>query len=142
MNLDFLKSIKPIKREREKKITRLHLILVGLVLTAAIVTAIVVSVNKTNTINKYKKLERDLKTATKYYFKNNNLEVDKGRIKIIKMETVIKNGYLQDDLTSGCKGYTMITNYKVDGKYTLSYDSYIKCGKAYTTGGYDSETVE
>lgn len=126
-----------MKREREKHITRLHLILVGLVLTIGIITLIVVNVRKNNKIARYKELEKNLKIATKYYFKNNKLEVNKGERKIIKMKTIIENGYLQDELTNSCDGYTVISNYKINGEYKLEYEAYIKCGNSYKTYGYE-----
>lgn len=126
-----------MKREREKHITRLHLILVGLVLTIGIITLIVVNVRKNNKIARYKELEKNLKIATKYYFKNNKLEVNKGERKIIKMKTIIENGYLQDELTNPCDGYTVISNYKINGEYKLEYEAYIKCGNSYKTYGYE-----
>lgn len=135
MKLDFFK----VQREREKHITRLHLILIGLVLTAGIITLIVVSVKKNEKIARYKKLESDLTTATKYYIKNNKIDIAKGARVIIKMQTVVENGYLQDELTESCKGYTVVENALVGNKYKIIYDSYIKCGKAYMTKEYEAQ---
>ena len=139
MKLDFLKSEMPIKREREKHITRLHLILVGLVLIAGITTLIVLSVKKNNTIARYKKLEKDLTVATKYYVKNNKIDVKKGTEEIIAMKTIVENGYLQDELTKECIGYTVVQNTKEGTEYKILYDSYIKCGKTYQTFGYEQQ---
>ena len=127
-----------MKREREKHITRLHLILIGLVLIAGIITLVVVNVKKNNRIARYKKLENDLAIATKYYCKNNKIEVEKGTEKTIKMKTLIENGYLQDELTKECTGYTTVGNYRDgSGVYEIDYIPYIKCGKTYKTEGYE-----
>lgn len=128
-----------MKREREKHITRLHLILFALVVTVAIIVIVAVRSGGSKKVAKYKKLEKDLKTATVYYFENKNKEVEKGRREIINMNTITSSGYLQDEITKECIGYTEITNYKFDGKYRLEYDSYIKCGDKYTTAGYEEE---
>lgn len=133
MKLDFFK----VQREREKHITRLHLILISLVLIAGITTLIVLSVKKNNAIARYKKLEKDLTIATKYYVKNNKMEIKKGTEKIIKMKTIVDNGYLQDELTKECVGYTTVRNGKEGSEYKITYDSYIKCGKTYQTSGYE-----
>lgn len=135
MKFDFLN----IKREREKKITRLHIILFLLVIITAVVVFIVVKVNGGKKLDKYKKLEKDLKTATEYYFKEKESTVEKGRVKIITMKEVTDKGYLQDEITNECKGYTVVGNYRdLDGTYNIEYQSYIKCGNSYKTNGYDA----
>lgn len=131
-----------MKREREKKITRLHIILFGLVVTTIIITVIVVNTSGNKRIEKYKKLERDLKTATTYYYSARENALEKGRMEVVTMKTIINNGYLQDEITSQCEGYTTISNYRdLDGNYEIKYDSYISCGKYYETEGYEKELI-
>ena len=140
MKLDF---IKPIKREREKHITRLHIILFFLVVIGVTTTLIVINVKKSQRLARYTKLEKDFKTASIYYFKNNDMEVEKGRRKIIRMKTITDNGYLQDELTKECTGYTIVSNYRnLDGKYEVGYEPYIKCGDSYKTEGFEDDITE
>ena len=140
MKFDF---IKPIKREREKHITRLHIILFFLVVIGLTTTLIVINVKKSQKLARYTKLENDLKTATVYYIENNKIEIEKGRRKIIRMKTIISSGYLQDELTKNCKGYTIVSNSRnLDGKYELGFEPYIKCGDAYTTSGFEDDITE
>jgi hypothetical protein len=131
-----------MKREREKHITRLHIILFSIIVIAAVTTVIVVKTGGSRKIQRYKKLEKDLNTATIYYFGNKELELEKGRIKVIKMDTLIKNGYLQDEITSKCKGYTIVSNARqIDGSYEIGYNSYIKCGDSYKTIGFEDNIL-
>lgn len=131
-----------MKREREKKITRLHLILFALVVTTIIVVVTTVMTNGNKKIERYKKLEKDLNTATIYYYGSKEEELEKGRMKVIKMQTIIDNGYLQDEITSKCKGYTIVSNYRIAGEYEISYESYIKCGNTYVTPDFEEEYLK
>ena len=158
-----------MKREREKKITRLHLILFALVVTTIIIVVTTVMTSGNKKIERYKKLEKDLNTATIYYYgskmaqvmnevqedkikedemafeqgrKVQEEELEKGRMKVIKMQTIIDNGYLQDEITSKCKGYTIVSNYRIAGEYEISYESYIKCGNAYVTPDFEEEYLK
>ena len=132
-----------MKREREKKITRLHLILLGLVITIGIIVFVVVKSNGSRKIEKYKKLEKDLNTATLYYYGEKANKLGKGQMDVVTMKTLIKNGYLQDEITSKCNGYTIIRSYRnLEGEYELGYYSYIKCGNSYETANYDSVYTE
>ena len=131
-----------MKREREKKITRLHLILFALVVTTIIVVVTTVMTSGNKKIERYKKLEKDLNTATIYYYGSKEKELEKGRMKVIKMQTIIDNGYLQDEITSKCKGYTIVSNYRIAGEYEISYESYIKCGNAYVTPDFEEEYLK
>ena len=127
-----------MKREREKHITRLHIILFALVLTIGIIVIVAVRSGGSKKLARYKKLEKDLKTATVYYFGNKTEEIEKGRREIVNMKTLVSNGYLQDEITNECLGYTEITNYRdLDGKYNIEYESFIKCGDKYKTEGYE-----
>ena len=131
-----------MKREREKKITRLHLILFALVVTTIIIVVTTVMTSGNKKIERYKKLEKDLNTATIYYYGSKEEELEKGRMKVIKMQTIIDNGYLQDEITSKCKGYTIVSNYRIAGEYEISYESYIKCGNTYVTPDFEEEYLK
>lgn len=132
-----------MKREREKHITRLHIILFALVVIGVTTTLIIINVKKNQKLARYTKLENDLKTATVYYVENNNIEVEKGTRRIIKMKTITDSGYLQDEMTKDCEGYTIINNARVlDGKYELGFDPYIKCGDSYKTNGFEEDITE
>lgn len=145
MKLDFFKKDKKIriKREREKHITRLHLILFFIVVIGIAITFIVIKTNNAKRIKKYKTLEENLNIATVYYYGNKTSELEKGETKIIKMKTLIDNGYLQDEITNQCVGYTAISKYKdIDGRYQIGYNSYIKCGEFYKTIGFEQKNLD
>ena len=131
-----------MKREREKHITRLHIILFSLVVVITLVVILIVKVNGSKKIEKYKKLEKDLNTATIYYYGDRAKSLEKGRIEVITMKTIIDNGYLQDSLTSKCTGYTIISNYKRQDEYVIGYDSYIKCDNDYQTVNYSDDYLK
>lgn len=132
-----------MKREREKKITRLHIILFLLVVIAIVIVVVAIKSDGNKKIAKYKKLESDLKTATLYYYKNSGKTVEKGTRKIIKMSTIVDDGYLQDEITNECVGYTIISNYRdVEGNYEIDYESFVKCGDSYQTEGYEADIIE
>ena len=129
-----------MKREREKHITRLHIILFGLVIAIGIIVLISIKGSGNKKIERYKKLERDLKTATIYYYGNNGITVPEGEMKKITMKTIVENGYLQDDITNECEGYTLISNFRnVDGEFEIEFGSYIKCGDSYKSDGFEVE---
>lgn len=131
-----------MKREREKKITRLHIILFFLVVTITVTTIIIIKTSGSSQIKKYKALEKNLNLATVYYYGSKTSELRKGGTKIITMDTLVKNGYLQDEITSKCTGYTIVSNYRtIDGEYEIGYNSYIKCGDKYTTVGFSKENL-
>lgn len=142
-NLEFLKRDKKVKREREKHITRLHLILFGLILIIIVIVVVTVKVNKDKRIAKYEKLEKELYTASTYYYSEKSKEIEKGQIRIIPMSEIIKNGYLQDEATNKCNGYTIVGNYRnPDGSSRIVYESYIKCGNDYMTVDYNEEYLK
>ncbi len=129
-----------MKREREKHITRLHIILFGLVIAIGIIVLISIKGSGNKKIERYKKLERDLKTATIYYYGNNGITVPEGEMKRITMKTIVENGYLQDDITNECEGYTLISNFRnVDGEFEIEFGSFIKCGDSYKSDGFEVE---
>lgn len=138
--LDFLKSGTTVKREREKKITRLHIILFFLVVITAVTVVVVIKVREARILAKYRKFENDLKVATLYYYGDKANDIGKGEKVIVNMKTIVDSGYLQDSLTSVCNGYTIIRNNRnLDNEYEIYYDAYIKCGNTYVTESYEDE---
>ena len=132
-----------MKREREKKITRLHLILFGLVVIIAIIVVLSIKIGGSNRIKKYKKLEEDLRTATIYYYAPKASELEKSRMEVVSLKTIVDNGYLQDEMTSKCEGYTIISNYRnLDGEYEIGYEPFIKCGNSYISVNYDEQYLK
>lgn len=65
-------------REREKKITRLHIILFFLVIIITTVTIIIVRVNISNSTKRYVEFEKELIKANKIYFKINKIKLKDG----------------------------------------------------------------
>ena len=137
MKLDFIN----LKREREKHITRLHIILFLIVVITTIIVIATVKSNSSKKIERYKKLEKDLNTATIYFYGEKAKKIEKGRMEVVSMKTIIDNGYLQDSLTSSCIGYTIVSNYKAQDQYVIGYDSYIKCGNDYQTDNYSDDYI-
>lgn len=132
-----------MKREREKHITRLHIILFFLVVIVTVLTIVIVKTGGSKKIARYKKLEKDFNTATIYYYGNKEKDLEKGRVVIIKLDDLVKKGYLQDEITSKCKGYTQVISYRnVDGSYDIGYYTYIKCGNVYKTVGFEESNLK
>ena len=137
MKLDFIN----IKREREKHITRLHIILFFMAIIITVTILIIVKSSGAKKIARYKQLEKDLNTATIYYYGEDAKKLEKGRMEVVSMKTIIDNGYLQDSLTNSCTGYTIVSNYKELDEYVIGYDSYIKCGTDYQTDNYSDDYI-
>lgn len=126
-----------MKREREKHITRLHIILFFLVVIAGLTTFFVIRNNNNKELASYKSLENDLVKSTKMYYKVNKITIKEGFSVRIEMKTLIDQNFLSNDLTKECTGYTMIENNKgLDGEYELEYTAYIKCGDKYMSDNY------
>lgn len=126
-----------MKREREKHITRLHIILFFLVVIAGLTTFFIIRYNNNKELASYKSLENDLVKSTKMYYKVNKINIKEGFSVRIEMKTLIAQNFLSNDLTKECTGYTMIENNKgLDGKYGLEYTAYIKCGNKYMSDNY------
>ena len=126
-----------MKREREKHITRLHIILFCLVVIAGLSVYFGIKISKNNQLTDYKNFEKELVTATKNYYKLNKIKIKEGFEIRIEMDTLIKQNFLSNDLSKECKGYTIIGNNKtLDGDYELEYTGYIKCGNKYMSDNY------
>ena len=128
-----------MKREREKHITRLHIILFCLVVIAGLTTFFVLKYRSAEELKEYKEFEKELVTATKNYYKLNKVKIKEGFEIRIEMDTLIKQKFLSNDLTKECKGYTIIGNVKtLEGNYELEYTGYIKCGDKYMSDNYSA----
>lgn len=128
-----------MKREREKHITRLHIIIFCLVVIAGLTVYFVVKNNKSKEILEYKNLEQDLVKATQDYYKLYDPIIKEGHTIIIEMKTLVKENLISNELTSQCDGYTEISNNKtLDGDYEIEYTAYISCGNKYVSDNYSS----
>lgn len=128
-----------MKREREKHITRLHIILFLLVVIAGLTIFFVVKNNQQKEMLSYKNLERDLVSATRDYYKINPITIKEGYDVVVEMKTLVEQNFISNELTSKCDGYTKIENARsLDGDYELEYTAYIKCGDKYTSDYYSS----
>lgn len=130
-----------MKREREKHITRLHIIIFCLVVIAGLITFFTIKSNINKELVSYKNFEKELVNATKNYYKINKTPIKEGFEVKIKMETLVQQNFLSNDLTNECKGYTIIGNNKtLDGDYELDYTAYIKCGDKYVSDNYSESS--
>ena len=129
-----------MKREREKKITRLHLILFGLVLIIGMTTFFAIRHQITADANKYIEYEEEIVEASKYYYEMHNLELEEGYTKRVNITKLFDEGILfNEDIIKKCKGYSLIQN---EGSFedeaeTITHEAFITCGKKYTTKGYE-----
>lgn len=130
-----------MKREREKHITRLHIILFFLVITIGLTTFFIVRHKINNSVDKYKKFEKDLVTASKIYYKLKEIEIDDGYEKRVNIKTINNEGLIQNELINKCKGYVIMSSERdiYTDEYEIEHRAYIKCGKNYTTVNYFEE---
>ena len=129
-----------MKREREKHITRLHIILFFLVIIIGLVLFIVIN-NLINSDEKYVKYESVIKNASKIYYKIYRLNIGEDEEEYINITKL--DGILTDDtVLKKCKGYVLISNeldYQTD-KYKINYKPAISCGNKYSSTNYSEAT--
>ena len=126
-----------MKREREKHITRLHIILFFLAVIITVVVIISVRGCKANSGQKYKDLEEEMVSATKSYIKLNSVQIKDGHDTKINLKALVQGSFIQNELANSCEGYVLISRQKTyEGEYENSYDAYISCGDSYMTAGY------
>ena len=101
-----------MKREREKHITRLHLILFFLVVIIAGIVIISVKRSISNSTLKYEELENEVIKASKTYFKIENITIKDGYEKKINISVLKNKNYIQNDLINNCKGFVIINRQK------------------------------
>ncbi len=129
-----------MKREREKHITRLHLILFSLFLIAGLTTFIIIRSKINNSTQIYKAYEEEIVKASQNYYKINDIELEENYEKKVNITKLYDEGLLySEDLIKNCKGYSLIVN---EGSFSsdepdITHTAYIKCGKKYMTSGYE-----
>ncbi|MBO5530480.1 MAG: hypothetical protein J5970_03695 [Bacilli bacterium] len=130
-----------MKREREKHITRLHIILFFLVVIIGLTTFFIVRGKINKRTDKYKTFEKDIVTASKIYYKLKNIKVKDGYEKRVNIKKIEKEGLIQNELIEDCKGYVIMSSERdmYTDEYEIEHRAYIKCGKNYTTVNYFEE---
>lgn len=127
-----------MKREREKHITRLHLILFFLVVIIAGIVVLSIKRSISTGQVKYEELEQEVIKASKTYFKIENITIKDGYEKKINISILKNNNYIQNDLINDCKGFVIISRQKnSDDLFENYYSAYLQCGNKYKTVGYD-----
>lgn len=137
------KSSEPkVKKVREKKITRLQLILAGLVLIIVLVVFIVINAKISNKNKPYLEFEQTLVDAANNYYDINELNIKDGstdRVDLSKLKSAnLVN--IDSNLVNKCDGYVESTSSKDvnTGEYNITRKAYIKCGSRYKTVNYTS----
>ena len=131
-----------MKREREKKITRLHIILFFLVVITGSIIFFVIRSKVNVSDETYKEYEKEIKEASMNYYNIHNIDLEVGYSKRININKLYDDGFLMtEEIIKKCNGYASITN---DGSFEgeddeIYYEAYIKCGKKYKTKGYEEE---
>lgn len=127
-----------MKREREKHITRLHIILFCLFLIFLITIFVIFKVKQSESINKYHDLEKEMVNAADKYYQINNLVLADGNEKRITLNQLKKQNLIYSEIASKCKGYVLSTSEKnFDGEYEITNTAYIKCSNKYMTSNYE-----
>ncbi|MBR4830489.1 MAG: hypothetical protein IKZ96_01825 [Bacilli bacterium] len=131
------------KKFREKKITRLHLILAGLVVIAVLVVFIVIKVKIATKDNAYKEYEQILVNSANVYYNVKHIEIKDGSTDVITAKELINGNFVNTDskLVDKCDGYVESTSQKDynTGEYNITRKAYIKCGNKYKTTNYISQ---
>ena len=126
-----------MKREREKHITRLHIILFFLAVIITIIVIVSIKGCQANSDKKYVELEDEMVVASKTYIKRNNVQIVDGHSIKINLKILRQGSYIQNELADECDGYVLIESQKgYDGTYEVTYNAYISCGGSYISPGY------
>ena len=131
-----------MKRERGKKITRLHIILFFLVVITGSIIFFVIRSKVNVSDETYKEYEKEIKEASMNYYNIHNIDLEVGYSKRININKLYDDGFLMtEEIIKKCNGYASITN---DGSFEgeddeIYYEAYIKCGNKYKTKGYEEE---
>lgn len=129
-----------MKREREKHITRLHIILFFLAIIIIVIVIASIKGCSNNSTEKYKELETEMIESSKTYVRIQNVEIVEDRDTKINLKVLRQGSYLQNELADSCKGYVLITRVKsLEGTYENEYNAYISCGSSYTSPGYSED---
>ena len=119
--------------EETKWLTKTKIIIFSSIVLVIGLVIIFIVVNRHNLKKQYIQYEEQLKYAASNYLKKEKIELKDNQWRKIKSSDILKEKLLDSKsrAASDCTGYTIA--YK---KTTITYDSYIKCGKLYTTKGY------
>ena len=129
-----------MKREREKHITRLHIILFFLAITIIIIVILAIKGCNSNSKEKYEELENEMVESSKTYIRINNVEIKDGTDTKISLKVLRQGSYIQNELSDECNGYVLVSRQKgYDGTYETEYTAYISCGNSYLSPGYSED---
>ena len=128
-----------MKREREKHITRLHIILFFFVIIVVVSVILIIKGISGSSKDKYIDLENEIINATNTYIILEDITVKDGyEEKIDVKELYVDDAYLQNDLIKECEGYVIISREKTNSdEYENVITPYIKCGSKYKTTNYE-----
>ena len=131
------------KKFREKKITRLHLILAALVVTAVLVVFVVIKVKIATKDVPYKKYEEILVNSAEVYYNVKDIEIKEGATDVVTAKELINGNFVNTDskLVDKCDGYVESISQKDynTGEYNITRKAYIKCGNKYKSVNYISQ---
>ncbi|MBO6195811.1 MAG: hypothetical protein J6O56_05685 [Bacilli bacterium] len=129
-----------MKREREKHITRLHIILFFIVLIGGLITFFVIRHKISSSSLIYKEYENEIVEASENYYQIKDIEIEEGGYKKVNINKLYDDGLISnEDIIKKCKGYSLM-EYDIDmytDEYVVTHTAYITCGKKYTTKGYE-----
>ena len=134
---------KPTKKFREKKITRLHLILAALVVTAVLVVFVVIKVKIATKDVPYKEYEKILVASADVYYRVKKIDIKDGATDVVTAKELINGNFVNTDskLVDKCDGYVESISQKDynTGEYNVTRKAYIKCGNKYKSVNYISQ---
>lgn len=100
-----------------------------------------ISYHKKSTLKKeYIKLENLLTLNAPYYMQLEGIELELGEWREINIKDVFKRGLAKNSYSSDCKGYIIASS--DEETENIDFQTYIKCGKIYTTMNYGSKLSE
>ena len=129
-----------MKRQREKHITRLHIILFFLVLIIGLIIFFVIKGTLNNSSNKYKEYEETLENAAENYAIINNIVFYEGFEERIDIVDIVNQGLVRSDIIDECEGYVIVRRERNIATEEIEniYKAYIKCGDKYRSTNYSS----
>lgn len=131
------------KKVREKKITRLHLILASLLLITLLTVFIVIKVKINNKEVPYREYEKLLVNAADLYYEINDIKIKDGATERIEDKKLISANLVNPDdptIMKKCTGYVESVSSKDynEDEYVIVRKAYIKCGNKYKSVNYVS----
>ena len=131
-----------MKREREKHITRLHIILFFLTIIIGLTVFFIIK-GALLSEDKYLAFEKSLEDASKIYYRINKLDLEENTEVFVDIEKLDEQGLVvENNLIEKCVGYVKISNEMnySKGKYGIRHRANIKCGDKYITSTYSDGT--